>query len=464
MVNTFSGEEYDFEENFEEVEGGEVEMIEDKVCIDGEMTVLLSTSASSDLDAKEEAVESNQAAWKSILQEDAPHGVVLQEEEMFSPKRGTGNVDRAEKGRAATTPPPSYDASIKKRRVVVARRKTPNHNTIRLGVATSPSRFVDEEREMMMVEEKVASAATPRAFFSIEPLLQENIARQQQQQQQQQRSLLPRLQAKVITTKTVDPSPVKKRRIDEVERDTSSSFSTTTSAATITSATSSTNSTHSTTSHSFAPQAATVLPSPPATSEKLFAAMPEFQFHQRGEVEAAPAPAPAPAFGSTTHTTAHRTTNSSAASGSVPPLCATDAVYRTALEAFETSMSKDPDSHATMTALKSIVTLLRDSDVMLGDESLPCPELLLASAASIKEESKEETIERRAKEQVESELLEKMDRASKEREAMVDMFGATIIRWKISFGESTKQKVMEEKAQEEENDAEVHDSLSETEH
>ena len=460
MVNTFSGEEYDFEENFEEVEGGEVEMIEDKVCIDGEMTVLLSTSASSDLDAKEEAVESNQAAWKSILQEDAPHGVVLQEEEMFSPKRGTGNVDRAEKGRAATTPPPSYDASIKKRRVVVARRKTPNHNTIRLGVATSPSRFVDEEREMMMVEEKVASAATPRAFFSIEPLLQENIARQQQQQQ---RSLLPRLQAKVITTKTVDPSPVKKRRIDEVEKKifASSSFSATTSAATITSATTSTNSSHSTTSHSFAPQAATVLPSPPATSEKLFAAKPEFQFHQRGEVEAAAAAA---AFGSTTHTTAHRTTNSSAASGSVPPLCATDAVYRTALEAFETSMSKDPDSHATMTALKSIVTLLRDSDVMLGDESLPCPELLLASAASIKEESKEETIERRAKEQVESELLEKMDRASKEREAMVDMFGATIIRWKISFGESTKQKVMEEKAQEEENDAEVHDSLSETEH
>ena len=78
--------------------------------------------------------------------------MVLQEEEMFSPKRGTGNVDRAEKGRAATTPPPSYDASIKKRRVVVARRKTPNHNTIRLGVATSPSRFVDEEREMMMVK------------------------------------------------------------------------------------------------------------------------------------------------------------------------------------------------------------------------------------------------------------------------------------------------------------------------
>lgn len=459
MVNTFSGEEYDFEENFEEVEGGEVEMIEDKVCIDGEMTVLLSTSASSDMDTKEEAVESNQAAWKSILQ-DAPHGAVLQEEEMFSPKRGTGNVDRAEKGRAATTPPPSYDASIKKRRVVVARRKTPNHNTIRLGVATSPSRFVDEEREMMMVEEKVASAATPRAFFSIEPLLQENIARQQQQQQ---RSLLPRLQAKVITTKTVDPSPVKKRRIDEVEKKifASSSFSATTSAATITSATTSTNSSHSTTSHSFAPQAATVLPSPPATSEKLFAAKPEFQFHQRGEVEAAAAAA---AFGSTTHTTAHRTTNSSTASGSVAPLCATDAVYRTALEAFETSMSKDPDSHATMTALKSIVTLLRDSDIMLGDESLPCPELLLASAASIKEESKEETIERRAKEQVESELLEKMDRASKEREAMMDMFGATMIRWKISFGGSTKQKVVEEKAQEEENDAEVHDSLSETEH
>ena len=359
---------------------------------------------------------------------------------------------------STSTPPPSYSSSVKKRRIVTAKRRTPNATVydVQSGAGTgtgtgtgisstmsttstsameqpvpfsSPSRFFEED-------ELAAQSAYPQFTDTSSTTNNNNNTMPASPSRFQPlpvpttttttstaAALIPHLHLKVNAnqTKIVDPSPIKKRRITEMENK----------------------------------QAPISSPPPAPSVPKTIGFMPAFQFHNtintnvNANTTNTTNTTNATNTTNTTHTTNEQKTHIHIDSKSkqrnsrrttftmndnVPPLCATDAMYRTALEAFETSMSKHPDSHDTKRALTSVTEMLKDITVVLGDATIPCPELSAASmTSSTKEESKEEAVVRRLREQETNEILIRMKRSSQEREETLNKNESSMIRWKIGY-------------------------------
>ena len=126
-------------------------------------------------------------------------------------------------------------------------------------------------------------------------------------------------------------------------------------------------------------------------------------------------------------------------------------MYRSAVEAFELSLSINPKSHETERDLNSLIAVLHDMTIVLGDASILCPELVRRGmmAPGETEETKEEATERRLKEQDTVEVLKRMERSSKEREMRVVEFGSRLIKWKLGYAAKVVEvEVAEEKERE----------------
>ena len=121
-------------------------------------------------------------------------------------------------------------------------------------------------------------------------------------------------------------------------------------------------------------------------------------------------------------------------------------MYQCKLDAFELSLKTDPTSLDTERNLNSLVAVLNDMTVVLGDAS----NIDACSSATHQEqnESKEDAVARKELEEKTRVVLQCMQQSSKERKTMEAQFESSLIRWKVGY--TTKSIVVVVKEEEEE--------------
>ena len=120
-------------------------------------------------------------------------------------------------------------------------------------------------------------------------------------------------------------------------------------------------------------------------------------------------------------------------------------MYQCKLDAFELSLKTDPTSLDTERNLNSLVAVLNDMTVVLGDAS----NIDACSSATHQEqnESKEDAVARKELEEKTRVVLQCMQQSSKERKTMEAQFESSLIRWKVGY--TTKSIVVDVEEEEE---------------
>ena len=111
-------------------------------------------------------------------------------------------------------------------------------------------------------------------------------------------------------------------------------------------------------------------------------------------------------------------------------------------------MKTDPTSMETERDLNSLVAVLNDMTVVLGDAS----DIDASSSATHQEqnESKEDAVARKELEEKTRVALQCMNKSSKERKTMEAQLESNLVRWKVGY--TTKSiVVVEEKEKQEDN-------------
>lgn len=125
-------------------------------------------------------------------------------------------------------------------------------------------------------------------------------------------------------------------------------------------------------------------------------------------------------------------------------------MYQCKLDAFELSLKTDPTSLDTERNLNSLVAVLNDMTVVLGDAS----NIDACSSATHQEqnESKEDAVARKELEEKTRVVLQCMQQSSKERKTMEAQFESSLIRWKVGYTNKSIVVVVEEEEEEKQED------------
>ena len=123
-------------------------------------------------------------------------------------------------------------------------------------------------------------------------------------------------------------------------------------------------------------------------------------------------------------------------------------MYQCKLDAFELSLKTDPTSLDTERNLNSLVAVLNDMTVVLGDAS----NIDACSSATHQEqnESKEDAVARKELEEKTRVVLQCMQQSSKERKTMEAQFESSLIRWKVGYTNKSIVVVEEEEEEKQE--------------
>jgi hypothetical protein len=441
---------------------------------------IMSTSAFSDLaDSMEESDEVlyNEMMVEEEKNEEGKEGgngtffevpTKIVPQEIFSPPRNI-SMSLATISSVNMTPPPSYDASTKKkRRTVTAKRSGQSGNNF---TASSPSRFFEDEEleeqngNVGALSATTASTAGSTASTAVTTANTTNIMPSSPSKYQQP-ILISRLQAKVNESKPqhADPSPVKKRRIDDSSNDSAAmqqpsiqSLSTTTTSGLLppptlhfkieksknndnnfahisTNNTNTTSTSHGTSHGTFSSTSSSTSTTSAAVNATATTTTTDTAAKTTNKNKNMFFTRSSPSFRSTTKKIP--TTDSSM----TPPLYETDCMYKTKLDAFETALTNNAKSLETDNNFNSLVKILKDMTIVLGDGTMhDDDDFKLRRLNGEKEETKEEAAARRQHEIDTLNVLKSMERASKERKAIESTICSSMIRWKIGY---TKKSVV----------------------